>query len=71
MPLVTNVNAELITSGTGARDALLRQVASPVRWSESIKLLLDKGVTRFIEVGPASTVGSGETKQPPVRDTKR
>jgi len=62
VPLVTNVNAELITSGTGARDALLRQVASPVRWSESIKLLLDKGVTRFIEVGPGKVL-SGLVRQ--------
>ena len=52
VPLVTNVDAKLITCGAGARDALLRQVAAPVRWSESIRLLLGVGVTRFIEVGP-------------------
>ena len=43
-------------------DALLRQVASPVRWSESIKLLLDEGVTRFIEVGPGKVL-SGLVRQ--------
>lgn len=62
VPLVTNVDAELISCGTRARDALLRQVASPVRWSESIRLLLDEGVTRFIEVGPGKVL-SGLVRQ--------
>ena len=62
VPLVTNVDAALTTCGAGARDALLRQVASPVRWSESIKLLLDQGVTRFVEVGPGKVL-SGLMRQ--------
>jgi len=62
VPLVTNVDAKLITRGTEARDALLRQVASPVRWSESIQQLLDEGVTRFIEVGPGKVL-SGLVRQ--------
>jgi [acyl-carrier-protein] S-malonyltransferase len=62
MPLVTNVDAELITCGAEARSALLRQVASPVRWSESVKRLLDEGVTRFIEVGPGKVL-SGLVRQ--------
>src|ERR1700682_788733 len=31
-PLVTNVDAEAIVTGDEARDALIRQVTSPVRW---------------------------------------
>jgi [acyl-carrier-protein] S-malonyltransferase len=62
VPLVTNVDAELITCGVEARDALLRQVASPVRWSESINRLLDEGVTSFIEVGPGKVL-SGLVRQ--------
>ena len=62
VPIVTNVDAALITCGTEARNALLRQVASPVRWSESIKRLLDEGVTRFIEVGPGKVL-SGLVRQ--------
>ena len=62
VPLVTNVDAKLITCGAGARDALLRQVAAPVRWSESIRLLLEEGVTRFIEVGPGKVL-SGLMRQ--------
>jgi [acyl-carrier-protein] S-malonyltransferase len=62
VPLVTNVDARLTTCGAGARDGLLRQVASPVRWSESIRLLLDEGVTTFIEVGPGKVL-SGLVRQ--------
>lgn len=62
VPLVTNVDAEMTTSGAGARDSLLRQVASPVRWSASITRLLDEGVTRFVEVGPGKVL-SGLVRQ--------
>jgi [acyl-carrier-protein] S-malonyltransferase len=58
LPLVTNVDAKAITSGNEAREALYRQVASPVRWSDSVQFLLDKGVTTFVEVG-AGKVLSG------------
>jgi [acyl-carrier-protein] S-malonyltransferase len=62
IPLVTNVDAELITSGIEARKALLRQVASPVRWSDSVKRLLEAGVTTFVEVGPGKVL-SGLVRQ--------
>ncbi len=52
MPLVTNVDADTTTSGAEAREALIRQVAMPVRWEESVRLLIDEGVNTFVEVGP-------------------
>lgn len=51
-PLVTNVDAAIISRGAEARDALVRQVSSPVRWLESIELLIREGVDTFVEVGP-------------------
>ncbi len=51
-PLVTNVDAALIGSGAEAADALVRQVSSPVRWLQSMELLIKEGVDTFIEVGP-------------------
>jgi len=56
IPLVTNVDAAILTTGVEAREALIRQVASPVQWSDSIRLLIDKGVRRFIEVGPGKVL---------------
>jgi [acyl-carrier-protein] S-malonyltransferase len=52
VPLVTNVDADTIRTGEEARQALIRQVTMPVRWEESMRLLLDEGVNTFVEVGP-------------------
>lgn len=52
VPLVTNVDADTIRKGDEAREALIRQVTMPVRWQESMRLLLDEGVNTFLEVGP-------------------
>jgi [acyl-carrier-protein] S-malonyltransferase len=52
MPLVTNVDADTITTDAEAREALIRQVTMPVRWEESMRLLIDEGVDTFVEVGP-------------------
>jgi len=52
VPLVTNVDADTVSTGDEARDALVRQVSMPVRWEESVRLLIDEGVTTFVEVGP-------------------
>ncbi len=35
-PVVTNVDASAVSSGAGLRDALVRQIDSPVRWVESV-----------------------------------
>ncbi len=52
MPLVTNVDADTIREGEEASSALVRQVTMPVRWEESMRMLLDEGVNTFVEVGP-------------------
>jgi [acyl-carrier-protein] S-malonyltransferase len=56
MPLVSNVDAVAITQGSSARDALIRQVCSPVRWMESVQYLTGVGVDTFIEVGPGKVL---------------
>jgi [acyl-carrier-protein] S-malonyltransferase len=56
VPLVNNVDATPIRKGEDARDGLERQVASSVRWEESIERLLREGVGRFVEVGPGKVL---------------
>lgn len=56
VPLVTNVDAAMIRNGADARDALVRQVSSPVRWLESVELLIKEGVDTFVEVGPGKVL---------------
>ncbi len=56
VPLFTNVDARPIVAGPEARDALMRQVASPVRWEETIEAMASCGVRRFVEVGPGKVL---------------
>jgi [acyl-carrier-protein] S-malonyltransferase len=46
------VDADTIEKGEEARNALIRQVSMPVRWEESVRLMIDEGVNTFVEVGP-------------------
>ncbi len=50
-PLFTNVDAAPIRSGGEAREALRRQIASPVRWEETLLGMSAAGASSFVEVG--------------------
>lgn len=56
VPLFTNVDARPIATGAEAREALIRQVASPVRWEATIQAMAAAGATRFVEVGPGKVL---------------
>jgi [acyl-carrier-protein] S-malonyltransferase len=62
VPVITNVDALVQTSPSELRDALVRQVSAPVRWLESMELLIQQGVTTFVEVGPGKVL-SGLMRQ--------
>lgn len=51
-PLVNNVEAALVTTGAEAREGLVRQISSMVRWAQSVERLAASGVGRYVEVGP-------------------
>lgn len=55
-PIVNNADAKIITSGKEIQDSLIRQVCSPVRWTDLIKVLVDNEVEKFIEVGPKNVL---------------
>jgi [acyl-carrier-protein] S-malonyltransferase len=52
IPIVANATAGPLTEPDDIREALGRQLTSPVRWTESVRWMIAQGVTRFIEVGP-------------------
>jgi [acyl-carrier-protein] S-malonyltransferase len=56
IPLVTNVDAEVVESPPEVKDALLRQVPAPVRWEESMRALIAEGCDTFVEVGPGKVL---------------
>lgn len=51
-PVVRNVDAGVTTTAADVKPFLLRQVASPVRWTDCMQRLAAEGATTFIEVGP-------------------
>jgi [acyl-carrier-protein] S-malonyltransferase len=58
VPIVANVDAQPKSTAGAAIEALVAQVASPVRWEEVVRRLASDGVTTYVEVGPG-TVLSG------------
>ena len=64
-PVVSNVTAAAVTSGSEARALLVQQVTSPVRWSASIATMLSAGVDRFVEVGPGKVLATLNRRNAP------
>jgi [acyl-carrier-protein] S-malonyltransferase len=56
MALVNNADVKTPSAPEGVRDALLRQLCSPVRWVEIIRFMAAQGVTRVIECGPGGVL---------------
>ncbi|OLB22806.1 MAG: [acyl-carrier-protein] S-malonyltransferase [Acidobacteriales bacterium 13_2_20CM_55_8] len=51
IPVVCNVDAASVEDAERSRDALLRQVTGSVKWEQSMRLLISKGIQTFVEVG--------------------
>jgi [acyl-carrier-protein] S-malonyltransferase len=56
VPIVSNVDAKLIESADAARDALVRQVTGAVQWDGSMRMLIDRGIQTYVEVGPGKVL---------------
>jgi len=56
VPLVTNVDADLLTDAARVVDVLVRQVTAPVRWEEVVTRLVKEGAGTFVEVGPGKVL---------------
>lgn len=55
-PLVSNVTAKVVSSVEEIKQNLIRQVSGSVLWDDSMKLILSKGVSRFVEFGPGKVL---------------
>lgn len=55
-PVVSNVTAAPVSSGGVARDLLVDQLTSPVRWAQSVGTMVDAGIDRFLELGPGKVL---------------
>ncbi|HJC75832.1 ACP S-malonyltransferase [Mediterraneibacter glycyrrhizinilyticus] len=56
IPYVTNVTAEYVTDISETKALLATQVASSVRWQQSVENMIADGVDTFVEIGPGRTL---------------
>lgn len=56
IPYVCNVEAAYVTEASCVKALLAKQVSSPVRWQQSVELMIKDGVDTFIEIGPGKTL---------------
>ena len=55
-PIYQNVTALPETDPIRIKDNLLKQLTSPVRWTQSVKNMLADGATEFTELGPGTVL---------------
>ncbi|OMQ26794.1 MULTISPECIES: ACP S-malonyltransferase [Serratia] len=56
VPVVNNVDVRAETAPEAIRSALVRQLYSPVRWTESVEFMAAEGVTSLLEIGPGKVL---------------
>lgn len=54
--VISNVTARAYSSCAEIRENLIKQVYSSVLWEDSMKFILSKGITKFIEFGPGKVL---------------
>ncbi|EJE4160339.1 ACP S-malonyltransferase [Vibrio parahaemolyticus] len=62
LPVINNVDVAAETDPAKIKDALVRQLYSPVRWTESVQLMSEQGVENLFELGPGKVL-TGLTKR--------
>ncbi|EML1875449.1 ACP S-malonyltransferase [Proteus mirabilis] len=60
--VVNNVDVKAQTDANAIRDALVRQLYNPVRWTETVEFIAGKGITQLLEIGSGKVL-TGLTKR--------
>jgi [acyl-carrier-protein] S-malonyltransferase len=56
IPVMTNVEAEANQSKDRVKELLVAQVSNPVRWEESMRKMIEKGIEQVLEIGPGKVL---------------
>jgi [acyl-carrier-protein] S-malonyltransferase len=56
IPVINNVDVVAATDAAAIRDALVRQLYSPVRWVASVQMMAQEGVDTLVECGPGKVL---------------
>lgn len=62
IPVINNVDVEILNDPIAIKDALVRQAAKPVRWQETVQAMAGQGITHVVECGPGKVL-AGLTKR--------
>lgn len=62
IPVINNVDVSVETDGSNIKKALVRQLYSPVRWTETVQKMAQDGVENLFECGPGKVL-TGLTKR--------
>ncbi|TLU68087.1 ACP S-malonyltransferase [Thalassotalea litorea] len=62
IPVINNVDVATYSDAQQIKDALIRQLYSPVRWTETVKKMASQGVDTLVEAGPGKVL-QGLTKR--------
>lgn len=57
IPVVANINAQVLEDNSLVKDTLVKQVSSPVLWEDSVITMINMGVDTFVEIGPGKVLG--------------
>ncbi|MCL1143020.1 ACP S-malonyltransferase [Shewanella gaetbuli] len=60
--VINNVDVAMPTDAADIKDALVRQLYCPVRWSETVTLMAEQGINHLVEIGPGKVL-TGLTKR--------
>lgn len=56
VPVINNVDVSVETDAEAIRNALVHQLYSPVRWTETVEKMANEGVTTLYEIGPGKVL---------------
>ncbi|MCL2918762.1 ACP S-malonyltransferase [Shewanella litorisediminis] len=56
IPVINNVDVQAPSDINAIRDALVRQLYCPVRWTETVEAMAAEGITHLVECGPGKVL---------------
>lgn len=56
VPIYSNVTAKALTKSEEIKEALIKQLTYPVKWTQSMKEMSNDGFDNFIELGPSNVL---------------
>ncbi len=70
VPVIANISARPLRHIEEIRDELIGQLTWPVRWTDSVRWMIEHGITRFLEIGPKDVLSSLVQRINPAVETR-